>query len=232
MKNKNEFIYYIYRLKTIEKYNKKQKLLGYSDRSVSTFLYSRLLLSFLLFLIMLVLTDFNILITIIMVALFYYLFSYFSYDYQIEQRAKSLEKDAIYFFEILALSIESGKNLIDSIKVTVNNIDSELSKEFKKTLKELEYGKGFHDSFMDLKNRIPSDIIENVILNIIEAYTSGGDVTTTLRKQIVFIQNKRVMDIKAKINQIPIKISVVSVFLFIPLILLLVLAPVILEYFG
>ena len=232
MKEKNEFIYYIYRLKTIEKYNKKQKLLGYPDRSVSIFLYTRLLLSIILFLIMMVITDFNILITGIIVVLFYYLFSYFSYDYQIEKRAKSLEKDAIYFFEILTLSIESGKNLVDAIKVTVNNVDSELANEFKKTLKELEYGKSFHDSFMDLKNRIPSDIIENVILNIIEAYVSGGDITTTLRKQVAFIQNKRIMDIKAKINQIPIKISVVSVFLFIPLVLLLILAPVILEYFG
>lgn len=230
--DKNELIYHIYRLKTIDKYNKKQKLLGYSDRSVSTFLYTRLLLSFLLFLIMFVLTDFNVLISLIITIVFYNLFSYFSYDYKIDKRAKSLEKDAIYFLEVLALSIESGKNLVDAIKVTVNNVDSELSKEFKKTLSELEYGKGFKDAFIDLKNRIPSDIIENVILNIVEVYTSGGDITMTLRKQIDFIQNKRVMDIKAYINQIPIKISIVSVFLFIPLVLLLVLAPVILEYFG
>lgn len=231
-KNKNELIYYIYRLKTIDKYNKKQKLLGYPNRSVNNFLYTRLLLSILLFLITLILTDFNILITIIVTILFYNLFAYYSYDYQIEKRARNLEKDSIYFFEVLSLSIESGKNLIDSIKITIKNTDNELSKEFEKTIKELEYGKSFHDSFMDLKNRIPSDAIQNVILNIIEAYVSGGNITSTLRKQIDFIQNKRIMDIKARINQMPIKISVISVFLFIPLVLLLILAPVILEYFG
>lgn len=229
---KNEFIYYIYRLKTIDKYKNKQKLLGYPTRNVSIFLYNRLLISILLFLIILILSNFNIIITSIITIAFYNLFSYYSYDYQINKRAKNLEKDAIYFFEVLALSIETGKNLIESMKVTIKNIDNELSNEFKTTLKELEYGKSFHDSFTDLKNRIPSDNIQNVILNIIEAYTSGGDITSTLRKQIDFIQNKRVMDIKSKINQIPIKISVVSVFLFIPLILLIVLAPVILEYFS
>jgi len=229
---KNDFIYYIYRLKTIDKYKNKQKLLGYSDRNINTFLYNRLLISIIVFLITLIILNFNIIITSIITIVFYNLFSYYSYDYQISKRAKNLEKDAIYFFEILTLSIESGKNLIESMKVTIKNIDNELSNEFKTTLKELEYGKSFHDSFTDLKNRIPSDNIQNVILNIIEAYTSGGNITSTLRKQINFIQNKRVMDIKSKINQIPIKISVVSVFLFIPLILLIVLAPVILEYFG
>lgn len=230
--NKNQLIYYIYRLQTINKYNKKQQLLGYPNRSVSTFLYTRLLLSSILFLIVFILTDFNVLITIITTVIFYYLFAYFSYDYQIAKRARNMEKEAIYFFEVLNLSIESGKNLMDAIKVTVNHIDGDLSSEFKQTLRELKYGKSFHDAFTDLKNRIPSETIENVILNIMEAYTSGGDITSTLRKQVDFIQNKRLMDIKAKINQIPIKISVVSVFLFIPLVLLLLLAPVILEYFG
>lgn len=230
--NKNELIYYIYRLKTINKYIQKQKLLGYSNRSVNTFLYARLLLSSILFLIAFILSDFNILITILLTSLFYYLFSYFSYDYQISKRTRKLEKEAIYFFEILTLSIESGKNLIDAIKVTVNNIDGDLSNEFKKTLKELDHGKSFHEAFSDLKNRIPSEMIENVIMNIIETYSNGGNIISILRKQVDFIQNKRLMDIKTKINQMPIKISVVSVFLFIPLVLLLMLAPVILEYFG
>ena len=230
--NKFELMYYIYRLKTINKYNRKEKMLGYSNRDASIFLLIRLILSIIVFLLLLIITNFNILITVIITLLFYNLYAYFSYDYKINKRTSLLEKEAIYFFEILNLSIKSGKNLIDSIKVTVKNIDSDLSYEFAKTLQELEYGKSFHDSFMDLKERIPSDIIQNVILNIIEVYVSGGDITTTLSKQVDFIRNKRVMDIKAVINQIPIKISIVSVFLFIPLVLLLVLAPVILEYFG
>lgn len=232
MKEKNELIYYIYRLKTINKYNNKQKLLGYPNRSANTFLYNRLLLSIIIFLITLIISDFNIFITAIITILFYFGFTYLSYDYQIQKRAINLEKDAIYFFEVLALSLESGKNLIDSIKVTTENIDSNLSNEFKKTLKELEYGKSFHDSFIDLKNRIPSDIIQNVILNIIEAYSNGSNIISTLKKQIDYIEHKRISDIKTKINQIPIKISVVSVFLFIPLILLLILSPIILEYFS
>ena len=230
--NKNELIRYIYRPKTIDKYNKKQKLLGFSNRNVNSFLYNRILLSFILFFILLALTNFNILISLIVTSLFYYLFSYFSYDYQINKRSKKLERDATDFFEILILSLESGNNLVNSLKITTENIENELSREFKISLKELEYGKSFHDAFSDLKNRIPSDTVQNIILSIIDSYTSGGNIIEILKNQIDFIQNKRMMDIKGTINKIPIKISVVSVFLFIPLVLLLILAPVLLEYFG
>ena len=156
--------------------------------------------------------------------------TYVVFDYRIKQREKELEHDAIYFFEVLEVTLASGKNLIESLKVTTNNIDSQLSKEFQKTLQEIEYGKSFHDAFSNLRKRIPSDAIQNVILNLMETYTSGGMIIDTLSKQISFIGNKRVMDLKKKMNEIPIKVSVVSVFLLIPLVLLLILSPVILEY--
>lgn len=223
----------IYLHKTISKYTKKARLLGYKDlKVVFSFLNARLLISLLLFVYFFITVDLNYVVAPIVTILFYVCFSYFVFDYRIDKRAKSLEKDAIYFFEVLTLTLESGKNLVQGLKLTIDNVDGELSKEFANTIREIDYGKSFHDAFTDLRMRMPSDIIQNVILNITEAYSSGGNITSTLRKQVDYIQNKRVMDIKAVINKIPIKISVVSVFLFIPLVLLLILAPVILEYFG
>jgi len=223
----------IYLRQTISKYTKKARLLGYKDiKVVFSFLNARLLISLLLFGYFFIVSDLNYIVAPTIAILFYVGFGYYMFDYRIQKRAKDLEKDAIYFFEVLTLTLESGKSLVQGLKLTVTNVDSELSKEFASTIKEMDYGKSFHDAFTDLRVRIPSDIIQNVILNIIEAYSSGGDITSTLRKQVDYIQNKRVMDIKTVINKIPIKISVVSVFLFIPLVLLLILAPIILEYFG
>lgn len=222
----------IYPYQTICKYTKKAKFLGYKDiKVVFSFLNARLLISLLLFSYFFIVSDWNYIVAPLITILFHYFFSYFIFDYHIQKRAKNLEKDGIYFFEVLTLSLEAGKSLVQGLKLTVSSVDSELSNEFKKTLREIDYGKSFHDAFKDLRTRIPSDMIQNVILNITEAYSSGGNITSTLRKQVDFIQNKRVMDIKTVINQIPIKISVVSVFLFIPLVLLLILAPIILEYF-
>lgn len=233
--NKNDYALArrIYRFQTISKYKKKAEMLGYKDlKVVIRFLNSRLLISLLLFSYFFIFSDWNYMVAPVITITFYYAFPYYMFDYHIQKRAKSLEKDAIYFFEVLTLSLEAGKNLIQGLKLTVSSVDNELSKEFANTIREIDYGKGFHEALTDLRMRMPSDIIQNVILNLTEAYSSGGDITSTLRKQVDYIQNKRVMDIKAVINQIPIKVSVVSVFLFIPLVLLLILAPVILNLLG
>ena len=126
----------------------------------------------------------------------------------------------------------SGKNIIQAFEITTDNIDNELSLEFKNALKEMSFGKSFYDTFMDLSKNMPSDIIQNIILNIIEVYKTGGNITETLNRQLAFIRNKRITDIKSKINQIPIKVSIASVLLFIPLILLMILSPVILKYLA
>lgn len=221
-----------YRFKTISKYMKKAKMLGYKDlKVVISFLNTRVLIDLLLVGYFLIFSKLNFIIALLIIILFHYGFSYYMFDYRIQKRAKSLEKDAIYFFEVLTLSLDAGKSLVQGLKLTVANVESELAKEFSVALREMDYGKSFHDALTDLRMRMPSDIIQNVILNIVEAYESGVDITKALRKQVDYIQNKRVMDIKSVINQMPIKISVVSVFLFIPLVLLLILAPVILEYF-
>jgi pilus assembly protein TadC len=50
--------------------------------------------------------------------------------------------------------------------------------------------------------------------------------------QLDFLRDKQIMEAKAKISKIPTKISILSVVFFVPLILILVLAPVIIEYFN
>lgn len=224
----------IYRYQTITYYQRKAQLLGYQevDKFVFSFLNARLGLSIALFYFSFLLWNHNFIVAILIAILFYYVFTYYLFDYRISKRARQLEKEAIYFFEVFALSLEAGKSLIQGLKLVISNIESELSKEIAKSVREIDYGKSLSEAFTDLRRRIPSNSIQNVLLNIVEAYTSGGNIVTTLRKQIDFIQKKRVTDLKTEMNKIPIKISIVSVFLFIPLILLLILAPVILEYFG
>lgn len=221
----------IHQKRVLDKYEKKMVFLGLSNIDiVYQFLNIRLLVSIFLFIFILLFYNWGLILAPIITGLFYYGFSYLVFDAPIRKRKMKLEREAIYFFEVLTLSLESGKNLLQAIEVTSKNVEGELSKEFEKTFKEVKYGKSFHESFHKLRKRIPSDTIDNILLNIIEANSSGIDITTTLKQQVSYIRNKRVMDMKATMNKIPIKISVVSVILFIPLIMLMVLSPVIIEY--
>ena len=80
-----------------------------------------------------------------------------------------------------------------------------------------------------MRKRIPSDNINNIILNISQTNIFGGNIIDTMYNQIDFLADKKLQDIRGQIAKLPIKISVISVVFFIPLMLLLVLGPVIIS---
>ncbi len=220
----------IYSTKTIKKIKDKVSLLGVDNTlDPINLLNIRLFSSFFIFFVLLYFLDFGYLIAPLSTFIFYNLFFPVVIDRKIEKRRKILEKDSLYFFEILALSLEAGRNITSAIEVTTDNIDSLLSTEFKKVLKDIKYGKNLDEALNDLKYRIPSDTINNIILNIRESNIFGNNVVDTVYSQIDYIREKRVKEKKAEINKIPIRISVVSVIFFIPLLLLLLLGPMIVE---
>ena len=143
-----------------------------------------------------------------------------------------LEHEALYFFEILTLTLESGRNLEQSLAVTISNVNSSLSKEFAKTLSEMEYGKTLIEALDDMKKRIPSVTINNIILNMTQTNIFGNSIIDTLYNQVDFLREKESLEIKAEINKIPNKISIVSVIFMVPLILILILGPFLLTYLN
>ena len=50
--------------------------------------------------------------------------------------------------------------------------------------------------------------------------------------QVDYLREKRIMEVKSKMSKIPTKISIISVFFFVPLILLIILGPAVLSYLG
>ena len=83
-----------------------------------------------------------------------------------------------------------------------------------------------------MKNRIPSEEINTVLLNIREASLFGNNIIDSLNNQIEYLRDKKLLSIRAKINKMPMKISVISVVFIIPIVLLLVLGPVLINFLS
>ena len=81
-----------------------------------------------------------------------------------------------------------------------------------------------------LKLRIPWDSINNIILNITQTNVFGNSILETMYHQIDFLRDKQILEIKGEINKIPNKISIISVIFIVPLILLMILGPFIIEF--
>ncbi len=206
-------------------------MLGSTKMTVESFIICRIITTLLVFFISVYLLELGYILTPILSIGWYYLYYYLVITAPIKKRIKKLDKEALHFFEILTLTLESGRNLEKSLEVTCFNLNSELSNDFKKVLFEIKFGKTLNEALENLKQRMPSETINNIILNITQTNIFGNSIIDTMYNQIAFLRDKQVLEIKGEINKIPNKISIISVIFIVPLILLLVLGPFIINYF-
>lgn len=218
----------IYRDKDIKNIQDKIDLLGSNPKikfDAVTFLTARIITSILLALFLIVFFNVNYFILPFIIIIYYNLFYYVLITNPIIRRARKLDLEALTFFEILVLSLESGRNLESALEITCYNIDSELSKEFKKCLVETRFGRSLMESLDDLKKRIPSETINNIILNMTQTSVFGNSIIQTMNNQVDYLREKQVLELRGQINKIPNKVSIISVVFVVPLILLIILGP-------
>ena len=231
--NKEEFVSKIYNKMYIDKIINKVKLLGFNDKtSAYDLIITRLVTSIIIFILLLFIFDYGYIVAPIGTLVYYLLFNKASIDDKIKKRSVKLEAEAMHFFEVLTLSLETGRNLVEAIDVTTANVSGILSDEFKETVREVNFGKSLNEALSDMQARIPSDTINNIILSLTESNLYGNSIIKNLYNQIDFLREKRKMEVKGRISKVPILISVISVFFFIPLLLLLIVGPIILDYLG
>ena len=219
----------IYREKDIEKLNNNLKLIGENKINSAEKFYMIRIITTIILLGILITFKFKYIFIILILLLYYNLYYYILITKPLKDREKKLELESLVFFEVLELTLESGKNLLNSLELTCYNIESELSREFQKSLDEVKYGKSLMEALDSLRKRIPSDAVNNIILNIIETSEFGNSIVESIHNQIDYLREKQIMDTKAIINKIPNKVSIVSVIFIIPLILLIILGPFIIN---
>ncbi len=230
---KNNLIRKIYREKDIEAIDKKIEMLGDNVKfDAITFTNIRFISSLIVFIVILYITKVGYFFAPFLTIIYYYLFKIVLIEMPLKKRTRKLDNEALHFFEILTLTLESGRNLEHALEVAVFNVDSEISNEFKKTLFETKFGKTLMEALEDMKKRIPSETINNIILNITQTSVFGNSIIDTMYNQIDFLRDKQVLDIKGQINKIPNKVSIVSVLFVVPLILLLVLGPFLISFIS
>ncbi len=231
--NKEEFIKKLYSEKYINKQIAKIKLLGTGNKmNVYSLMMGRLFSSVVVFIILLFISNYGYIIAPLVTLVYYFLFNRIVLDDKLKKRTIKLESEAMHFFEVLTLSLETGRNLVEAIEVTTSNVSGILSNEFKETVREVNFGKSLNEALSDMQEKIPSDTISNIILSLTESNLYGNSIIENLYSQIDFLREKRKMEVKGRISKVPILISVISVLFFIPLLLLIILGPVLLEYLG
>ena len=222
----------LFRSFDIKNIDEKIKMLGNSKLDTNSFIFMRFASTILLFIFLLYILRLGYILSPLISISYYYAYYYYFIEVPLKKRIQKLDGEALYFFEILTLTLESGRNLENALEVTCFNIDSEISSEFKKTLFEMKFGKSLIEALEDMKKRIPSESINNIILSITQTSIFGNSIIETMYNQIEFLRDKQILEIKGQINKIPNKISIISVIFVLPIILLLILGPIFINFLG
>ena len=221
----------IFRKKDYLEMNRKFSMIPNSKINGEVFLSLRLTLTLVTFISLLFITEIGYIYAPLGAILVYYLITYICLLKPLKLRVEKLDFEALDFFEVLTLSLESGKNLEQALEVTTNVVKSELSEEFRKALYEIKFGKSLDEALNSLKNKMPSITIDNIILDLSQTNTYGADIIDCMNNQIDFLREKKILETKEKINKLPNQISVISVLFIVPLILTIILGPFVINFF-
>ena len=222
----------IYLKKDVDSINKKINMLGNTRIDAVTFISLRILSTILFALFLVLFTNISYMFIPLFVIIFYFEYYHIFITKRLRKREEKLDREALYFFEVLTLTLESGKNLQNSLELTCKNVKNELSLEFERSLKEVYVGKTLIEAISHMQKRIPSENINNIIMNIMQTNYFGNSIISTMNNQVDYLREKQILDIRGQINKIPNKVSIVSVLFIVPLILLLVLGPYIVSFIS
>ena len=185
------------------------------------FIYMRLFSSLILFIVLLFLVNYGYIIAPLITVLYYIFIEIVVLDSGLKKRVEEIENDALEFMPIFLLSLKNGRNIKKSLQYTTEIVDNTLSSEFAKVLYDEKVGKSLDEALIKMKTRIPSDLVVNMIVSIIEANRLGNSISDSINTQLSYIDNKRKTRIISSYKIVPLKMAFISVvFVFLVLLLL------------
>ena len=213
----------------INNYNKKLKYIGPNNKiKLENFLLSRLFISFILVIICLLIPKYGIFIAIVVVPLFYFLYTNILIDNKIKIRSEKLNDEAILFFDMLYLALKQTNDLKLSLDIVTNKVGNSLAIEFKNILGNNKYNNDLNEVFKRVIDNIPNYDVRNALIDL----EQSSNYCNTLDEIIDRLQNKNVVITHQKNIYKPIVITLISIIFILIICTLLFNANDIINYFN
>ena len=175
------------------------------------YIYIRLIASVGVFLMFLISSKYGYIYGPIGGIVFYIVFEYLTLDRSIIDRMEILEKDALEFFPIFIIILKNGKSVKNAIETTLEIVDNDLSKEFQLVLDSVNLGKSLDESLLNMNNRIPSIMVNNIITDLTESNRLGNNISESINLQLDLIKEKIRKDYLTDLRIVPFRIAIMFI---------------------
>jgi Flp pilus assembly protein TadB len=155
---------------------------------------------------------------------------YFYLKYMIREREREAERSLPGFLDMLTFTVEAGLGLVPALKRVSKGYRGGLGEEMQRALVQIELGFSQREALQELATRIPSPDMEHFVEAILLSERLGTSLTRTMRIQANLLRSRRRQRAEIKAQTAPIRIIPALVFFFLPSLLLIYLAPPIINF--
>ena len=155
---------------------------------------------------------------------------YFILQRRIRIRRRTIERELPDFLDMLTFTVEAGLGLVPAIRRVTAGLSGTLSQELELVLLQIDLGFSHREALQGLANRIPTSDIAGFVESILLAERLGTSLSRALRVQSNLLRTRRQQRAEVQAQTAPIRIIPALVFFFLPSLLLIYLAPPIINF--
>jgi tight adherence protein C len=155
---------------------------------------------------------------------------YYFLQQRIRARRRMVERSLPDFLDMLTFTIEAGLGLVPAIKRVTAGSQGVLGAEMELALLQIDLGYSQKEALQELAHRVPSDDLEHFVEAILLAERLGTSLARTMRVQSSLLRTRRRQRAEVQAQTAPIRIIPALVFFFLPGLLLIYLAPPIINF--
>ncbi|MDP4552825.1 type II secretion system F family protein [Alkalihalobacillus macyae] len=227
--------------KTFAKKNQKKLDLllheaGYGNRSAVEFRLMQLLISitggFLAFLLITPSSESNssfALLLVLAIVFLFYRYPLFYLAKKKTKRIKQIDKEMSDFFDMVSLLLEAGVGLEGAISNVCSRKPGPLSEEFKQALDEMRRGKSRREAFHSLKQRVPSERFQGVMMSIIQADHLGIGMSKVIKNLTNRIREQRREAARELAMKAPVKMLIPMILFIFPPLFIVIIGPMVVK---
>ena len=151
----------------------------------------------------------------------------------VRKRHLSILKALPNLLDLLTLSVEAGKDFLSALRdILAKRKNDALTQEFSRALHEIQLGKKRQVALREMAERVRQPELMSVVGSIVQADEMGVSIGQLLKIQSDQLRTKRFALAEKLANETPVKILFPVVVFIFPAVLILLLAPILMQAFS
>lgn len=151
---------------------------------------------------------------------------------KIQKRSQSIAQALPDAVEMLTMCVEAGLSFQQSLKRVSENQDTVIATEFARIMSEIQIGETRSQALANMAERLNHHDVSKFVSAMLQVDKLGIPISSVLREQVNELRSRSRMRAREQAQKVPVKILGPVMVCFLPCTLIIVLGPVLLQFFN